>query len=221
MRLISKNGWSIVPKGNSFLYYEMGDRGEEIGYFRYSFDNISEIDKDTYSEGKYGLGYRNILKYFEGDAVAPSSIRLEEGAIIVKEFKDSYIYKFDEKGELLWINASMGEYNSIYGLAYQEESLWCVYPTSNEIKKFSLNTFKEEISIGEPVIDGIFSFPEFAIAYGNKLYVCDMGNYRICIIDLNTNEVKEYLKFNEPTWEYLQINGKEIVRLQSGIYILG
>jgi hypothetical protein len=62
--------------------------------------------------------------------------------------------------------------------------------------------------------------PEDAIVYDDKLYVCDMGNRRICIVDLNTNEVKEYLKFGEPTWEYFQINGKEIIRLQSGIYIL-
>ena len=87
------------------------------------------------------------------------------------------------------------------------------------IKKFSLNTFKEEISIGQ-LEKGPFELPEFTIVYEDKLYVCDMGNYRICIIDLKTNEVREYLRFNEPTWEYFQIDGKEIVRLESGIYIL-
>ncbi|MBU3182339.1 hypothetical protein [Clostridium psychrophilum] len=66
----------------------------------------------------------------------------------------------------------------------------------------------------------MFNSPEFAIAYGDRLYVCDMGNLRICIVDLNTNEVKNYLKFNEHTWEYYQIDGKEIVRLDSEIYIL-
>lgn len=220
MKLISKYGWSIVPQGNSFLYYEMNSKGKEIGYFRYSFDNsIVKIDKDTYSECKYGKGYKNILKYFENDAVVPSSIMCGDGTVIVTEFKGSYIHMFDRNDNLIWINESMGSYNNIYSLAYEVGFLWCVYPTSNMIKKFSLNTFKEEVSIGG-VIDKIFNLPEFAIAYDDKLYVCDMGNDRICIVDLGTNEIKEYLKFNEPTWEYFQINGQEIVRLKSGIYIL-
>jgi len=218
MKLVSKDGWAIVPQDNSFLYYEMNSKGDEIGYFRYSFDNIVEIDKDTYSEGKYGIGYKSVVEYFEDDAVIPSSIRLEYGSIIVTEYKNSSIHKFDGNGNLIWVNESMGEYDSIYSLAYPKDFFWCVYPTSNMIKKFSLNTFKEEISIGE-LVNGTFNYPEFAIAYGDRLYVCDMQNYRICIIDLNTNELSEYLKFNEPTWEYFQIDGKEIVRLESGIYI--
>lgn len=219
MRLISKHGWSIVPEDNSFSYYEMGDKGAEIGYFRYSFNNIIAIDKDTYSKSKYGKGYKNVLSYFNDNPVSPSSISLEDDSFIVTEFMNSYIHKFDENGNLIWINKSMGKHDNIYGLAYEKGFLWCAYPTSNMIKKFSLNTFNEEISIGE-LVNSPFSYPEFAIAYGNSLYVCDMGNHRICLVDFNTNEVKEYLKFNEPTWEYFQINGKEIVRLQSGVYII-
>lgn len=219
MKLISIDGWSIVPEVNGFLYYEMNDRGDEIGYFRYSFDNIIvEIDKNTYCEGKYGIAYKKILNYFEDDELSPSTTSVDGGSIIVTEFKDSHIHKFDGSGNLVWIDVSMGQYNNIYSLAYQKDFLWCVYPTSNMIKKFSLNSFKEELSIDE-FLDETFNFPEFAIAYGDRLYVCDMGNCRICIIDLNTNEVSEYLKFNEPTWEYFQIDGKEIVRLESGIYI--
>lgn len=46
MRLVSKNGWSIVPQNDSFLFYEMNDSGKEIGYFRYSFINDSVIEID-------------------------------------------------------------------------------------------------------------------------------------------------------------------------------
>ncbi|WP_207640903.1 hypothetical protein [Clostridium lundense] len=221
MKLISEQGWSIVPQDNSFLYYEMGDRGKEIGYFRYSFhnDNVTEIDKDTYSKGKYGVHYKKVLEYFKDDSVGPSCVSLEDSSIIVTEYMNSYIHKFDENGNLVWINESMGNYESIYSLAYEKDFLWCVYPTLSTIKKFSLNTFQEEVSIGK-IVDGVFNYPEFAIVYDDNLYVCDMGNYRICIVDLNTNEVREYLKFHEPTWEYFQIDGKEIVRLQSGIYVL-
>ena len=52
MRLVSKDGWSIVPQDNSFLYYE-------------------------------------------DDVVIPSSIRLEYGSIIVTEYENSNIHKFD------------------------------------------------------------------------------------------------------------------------------
>lgn len=136
MRLVFQNGWSIVPKDNSFLYHEMDEKGKEIGYFRYSFDNISEIDKDIYSEDKFGIGYKNILKHFEDDAVVPSSIKLEDGSTIVTEYKDSYIHKFDKIGNLVWVNDSIGQYNNIYGLAYQKGYLWCLYPASNVIKNF-------------------------------------------------------------------------------------
>ncbi|KOA21563.1 hypothetical protein CLHOM_00220 [Clostridium homopropionicum DSM 5847] len=213
MKLISEKGWSIVPKDDSFLYHEISDRGEEIGYFSYSFDNICEIDKDTYSKWKFGLGYKNILKFFNNHPALPSYVTLEDGSIIATEFKGSYIHKFDKNGNLLWINDSMCKHDSIYSIAFYKNFLWCVYPVSNMIKKFSLNSFGEEISIGERT-NGIFNYPESAIVYDHKLYICDMGNYRICTVDLATNQVKEYLKFTEPTWEYFKINGKEIVRLQ-------
>lgn len=219
MELVSKKGWSIVNKDDSFLYYEMTDRGEDIGYFSYSFGNIKKINKDTYSKEKFGIGYKNILKYFDNNVALRSYATMEDGSIVVTEFKDSYIYKFDKNGNLIWVNDSMGKYDSIYSIAYHKDFLWCVYPVSSMIKKFSLNNFEEEISIGERT-NGIFNYPESAIVYNGKLYVCDMGNYRICTVDLATNKVEEYLKFNEPTWEYFKINGKEIVRLQSGIYIL-
>lgn len=219
MKLVSKKGWSIVPKRDSFLYYEMTDKGEDIGYFSYSFSSITRISKNSYCKEKFGIGYQNILRYFDNKAALQSYTTTEDGSIIATEFKDSYIHKFDKDGNLLWINDSMGEYDSIYSVAYQKDFLWCVYPVSSTIKKFSLNTFEEVLSIGERE-NGIFSYPESAIVYDDKVYVCDMGNYRICTVDLHTNEIKEYLKFNEPTWEYFKVNGKEIIRLQSGIYIL-
>lgn len=158
------------------------------------------------------------MKYFQDDSVSPTLVKLEDGSIIVTEFKDSYIHRFDKNGKLMWID-SVGENGNIYSLAYQNNYLWCVYPNSNELKKFSLDSFREEHQSGS-LTNGIFNYPEFAIVYGEMLYVCDMGNCRICDIDLDSYEVSEYLKFNEPTWEYFRIYGKEVVRLESGIYIL-
>ena len=47
-------------------------------------------------------------------------------------------------------------------------------------------------------------------AIDNFVYVCDMGNKRICKINIETNEQTEYLKFEEPTWEYNLFRNKEI-----------
>jgi len=47
-----------------------------------------------------------------------------------------------------------------------------------------------------------------------------MNNNRILRIKIQTKEWIEYLKFNEETWEYRQFKGNEIVRLQSGIYLV-
>ncbi len=66
----------------------------------------------------------------------------------------------------------------------------------------------------------ILNYPEQMRVFGDFVFVCDMANKRICKINIDTKELTGYKKFDEPTWEYGQFKGKEIVKLTSGLYEL-
>ncbi len=108
-------------------------------------------------------------------------------------------------------------FDTVYGFAVYEDLIWVAYPTRNTIKCYNLKTYKELYSIGD--IGGtLFNLPESIYFYDELLYVCDMGNQRICTIDPKSKVIGSYKVFREPVWEYIRSNNYEIVRLKSGIF---
>jgi hypothetical protein len=150
-------------------------------------------------------------------------IKLNNGEYISCLFQDSQIYLHDKNGNIIK-EYNIGHFNTgfdqIYSIALDKNNnLWVVEPSDHYVGEFSLDTEKELFRVGgnfeKPEI---FNYPEQARSFEDFMYIADMGNKRICKININTKEITEYLSFEEPVWDYLQFQGKEIVKLGSGLY---
>lgn len=53
-----------------------------------------------------------------------------------------------------------------------------------------------------------------------KVYVSDMQNRRIAIVDAKTKVLEDSIRFDELVWEYRRSGGNLFVQLQSGVYLL-
>ena len=216
MQLIDRGGCNIMLDGDSILFY----RQEEKKYIRYSLFAMDDIDEGYYLQVKFGKAYKKVSSRFGDKKIKDAnSAILPDGSVLVSFYQDSVIHKYDLQGELLWKNEDAGKWDTIYDIAVEDNFVWCAYPTSNTIKRFSLDTFREDVSLGGWE-EKIFNYPETINVYSDSLFVCDMGSKRIIKVKLSSHKIEEHMHFNEPVWEYVQLKDKEIVRLDSGIYLL-
>jgi len=213
MQLIHRRGWGIFEDEEEAYFHLMGEKGEELGYAKWSNSQVNTISKQEYFYHKYGPYYVEIMNYFQDNIT--DSCRSLDGSVYVSYYQQSDIHKFDSNGNLEFIHQDI--FDTVYGFAVSEDLIWVVYPTRNTIKCYNLKTYKELYSIGD--IEGtLFNLPESIYFYDELLYVCDMGNQRICTIDPESKVISSYKEFREPVWEYIRSNNYEIVRLKSGIF---
>ncbi|MFJ8265736.1 hypothetical protein [Peribacillus asahii] len=219
--IFGKEAFGIFAQNNKLYFYE--DERDYV-YFEYDFTKRKPIEQEEYMLLRYGTAYHQILQHF-GLEITLDLLwdKLNDGSIITHFYQDSLVYKFDKYGKILWKTESLG-FDTIYGIAIQGNSIWCAYPTNHTIKRYSLETFTEEVTIGdrEPwsFKAEIFDHPEDVFVLGNEMYVSDMGNRRVCKIDLTTYDIQDYLRVDEPIWSYRVMNNQEFVRLDSGLYLL-
>ena len=65
-----------------------------------------------------------------------------------------------------------------------------------------------------------FNNPVSISKYGNELFICNKGSNKVRTINLNDYSVNDFRIFDEPVYKYLRSCGKEIVLLESGVYVL-
>ena len=58
------------------------------------------------------------------------------------------------------------------------------------------------------------------IKNNKTLYICNHQSCKIRTIDLKNYTVSDYKEFEEPIYKYLRTNDREIVELESGVYML-
>lgn len=214
MKLISKNVIHSFVQGD-YLYF-IEEVKNSIKYYRYGKDTIEDILESEYYSKFYGTNYKKIIYYF-GNSPTQRSFG-EDGSLYVCFFQESKIYKFDNHGSLNRVYESMGCYDTIYDILIEGNSIWCAYPTSHTIKRFFLETEELEVVVSEGTIGGdrgtIFCYPETITRFQNDIYVADMGNKRICKVDLSSYKTKEYLKFESNVYGYERTNDMEFVWLK-------
>jgi DNA-binding beta-propeller fold protein YncE len=217
MVLISQNS-SYATRNNNSIYYIEREWNNIDKYFKLSNKVKQEIDSDSFYREIYGIGYKKVLAKF---GFKPLSVDYDaEGNIYVCFFQESLVYKLNKEGNILKIYEEMGKIDTIYDIAIEGEMIWCVYPTSHTIKKFALQDGRLLKTISEGDIGdefgSIFTYPEDITIKDNYLYVSDMGNQRICSVNLITNEVKEYLKLKSNVFGFEKTDDMECIWLGNG-----
>jgi len=207
------SGWALIADGDRILFHDSGEEGDKHDY--YTYDGIlRQITEQEYFQKKYGNACEKIMTVY-GKSMTGSMFDLDNN-IYVNYYQDGLIRKFDHVGNL--IKEYKDNFDTIYDIEVQGNSIWVAYPTANTIKKYALDNYEEEFILGERSDVSVLCLPESIVIYGDYLYICDMGNCRIRKVDLSNLELYDFMTFDEPVWEYVRIKENEIVRLQSGIY---
>lgn len=218
MKLISKKGFDFFCS-KDFVFFIDRDENYNDKFFKTDLDKFSEISKEEYTTLKFGKSSMTLKSAYT------ECIHLENGEYLTCIFDESIIYHHDIDGNKIK-RYSIGQFNNgfdnIYSITLDRNGkLWIVQPTSHFIGQFSLDTEEELFRIGGDFENpDTFDHPEQIRAFGDYVFVCDMGNKRICQINIDSKEMTVYRKFDEPTWEYGQFKSKEIVKLHSGLYEL-
>jgi hypothetical protein len=213
----------IFTRDGMLFFYE--EYMEKYHFYEHDFTNKKEISLEKYFSFRFGPANMKVIEqYGLLNSLNLLSETLKDGTLITHFYQDSFFYKFNQQGEILWKTDLIGSFDTVYSIAIEGNSIWCAFPTNHTIKRYSLKTFKEEITIGdkEPwsYSAEIFNHPEDLFISGDLLYVADMGNERICKVDLKTFNIQEYKKLDEPVWSYMVVNNNELVLLDSGLYYI-
>lgn len=221
MELIRKDVSDMFSDGKN-LYYTVTDYHGGETYWKYEEGESEEITLDLYFNHYYGEHYKKIMEHF-GDRHA-SRYRDQKGFLYVCYYQNSVIYKFDDHGDYVQKYEEMGKIDAIYDIAVVGDSIWCAYPTSHTVKRFSLEDEKLEASISDGEIGmyrgSLFCYPESITMIEDKLYVSDMGNQRICIVDLRTLNTEVYLSLDRPVFRYERIGVQEFILTNQDIYLV-
>ncbi|MEP6951649.1 MAG: hypothetical protein ABI863_20320 [Ginsengibacter sp.] len=218
MKLISQKGFDFIC-GKDYIFFIARTGSGKDEFFKTDLEKVLEISHSEYADIKFSKAGRAVNSPYT------ECIRLDNGEYLTCLFSETKIFKHDRKGNKIK-ELSIGKYTTgfdiIYSIALDKNGkLWIAQPMSHYVGQFDLEDERELFRIGGDFENpGIFDHPEQVRAIDDFIFVCDMGNKRVCKINIETNEVSEYLKFEEHTWEYNRFKNKEIVKLTSGIYEL-
>jgi hypothetical protein len=219
MNLIDETAFSIVTTPEYIYYISRDKSNHRDRFYKADLKRISEIDLSEYAEVKFRNAWRSIHSAYA------ECIHITGGEVITCHFESSVIYKHNSEGKkTLQYNIAPPKigFDTIYSITMDKHGhLWLAQPSSHYIGQYDLKTEQELFSLGGDYDNPtIFDYPEQVRVYGDYVYVSDMGNHRICRIQIDTKQFEQHLKFEEPVWEYAQFRGVEFVSLQSGLYSL-
>lgn len=126
---------------------------------------------------------------------------------------------FDDKGKLYWTGDLQYKGCPISGVVSDGKYLWCVVPENNCIIRYSPTSEKIVLRIGGDSSTAFLN-PISISLYDNKLYICNYESCKIRTVSLKDFTVADYKTFDEPVYRYLKANDREVVELESGVYIL-
>ena len=218
MKLISKKGFDLFCNADFVFFIDRDENYKDI-FFKTDLDSTFEISKDEYTNTKFGKTWQTLK------SVYTECIKLVNGEYLTCIFHDSIILHHDIDGNKIK-KYKIGHFETGFDMTYsiavdKNQNLWIAQPTSHYGGQFSLDTEKELFRIGgDYEKPDTFDHPEQVRIFGDFVFVCDMGNKRICKINIDTKELTEYKLFIEPIFEYGQFKTKEIVKLSSGLYEL-
>lgn len=156
-------GWALIADGDNILFHDSGERGELQEYYIYD-GTLKKLNEQEYFQKKYGNAYEKIMNIY-GTKMTDSLHDLD-GSVYINFYQDGYIKKFDSIGNLIIVYED--NFETIYDIEVQENTIWVAYPTKNIIKRYNSENFSEEFSLGDRTDESIFCLPESLVIYDNQ-----------------------------------------------------
>ncbi len=210
-----------IPQGFVFACKDVmpaGDiRAKFLGYDAVAGKTVP-LTKWIYLQYKFGDAFREIsmqLKdfIFCECALLPSTKQL---AVI---YPSGMLKLFNAAGSCTLTDEIGYKEEKMQSISADGKAFWSVVPTLNAVVNYSPDDRRVLMRIGGGKSTA-FDTPVSLTRIENSLYVCNEGSSMVRSINLGTYSVADYLTFQEPIYKYFIADNKEIVQLESGIYIL-
>ena len=214
--------YEILPTSNgiifSYLNKELEDGAVEVSYRMISFDNrrVTDVAKNIYMISKFGNGYKAVEGYCE-NYITSKSIIIPGGRVFLLH-EDGTARLVDSDGESLWVGSFAYRNFVPSDVLLFGEGLWCCYPEANALIKFSLAGMKQELRVGGK--NSPFKAPCDLFEEEGRIIICNRDSKTLQSIDLTDYSILEYETFEEPLYQYVNLNGYRFVVLESGLYVI-
>ena len=213
---------NMLPLPNGIIIAFCAGKDETrmaAGYKMISFEDgrISSVSSEIYMIAKFGNNYKPFLPHFE-NPVTCQAAHLSNGDLIgFSKNGDAGLYDVEARPK--WTGSLTLNGAAPTGLTVVGSRMWVAFGEANAIVKYNAATMKSELRIGggrEPV----FIHPEGMWLSNNRITVCCSGDQKLCRVELDTFMLEDHAIFTEPVHQYFCIGKYELVRLDSGIYLL-
>lgn len=189
--------------------------GQDDTFVQHDLTRGWEVSEQDYNQAKYR---GPLLPYQAGEEVA----FLPNGDSLRCAFQDSIVRRFSPMGQLLReLPTSIESVMSIYSIALDAEAcLWTAVPSFHQVAQYEVDSAQKLYEVGGSWDPTELNHPEEVICYENDLFISDMGNKRLVLLDTQTKALSTYRTFTQSMWQYRRLRGQEVVRLQDGLYVL-
>ncbi len=177
----------------------------------------SQSTKGAYLLNKFGAAYEKITEKLEDYLSCEATILPNKHVAIA--YSTGELGLFNEKGDLYWTGDLQYRECPVSSVAAEGKYLWCVVPDNNCVIRYSPVIEKIVLRIGGDSSTAFLN-PVSISNYDNKLYICNYQSCKIRTIDLKDFTVADYKEFEEPIYRYIRTNDRELVELDSGVYML-
>lgn len=197
-----------LPSGNT-----------KISFFTYDvkLERPTASTRGAYLLNKFGENYEKIAEQLSDFIYCDAAILPNKH--IAVSYASGELGIFNDKGDLYWTGDLQYRDCSVSGIAPEGKYIWCVVPDNNCIIRYSPSTEKIVLRIGGDSSTAFLN-PVSITTYDGKLYVCNYKSRKIRTVDLKNYTVADYKTFEEPVYRYIKTNDRELVELESGVYML-
>lgn len=193
------------------------DGKPELGFKRVSVreDTARDIDKDYFKLLKFGFDYADVKAQIDNYLFSICKPVDKQHRFIVEA--DGTAKILDRQGNLTSKGNFSYQDHAPVDIAIGENVVWASYPELNTAVRYNLSTLRQELRIGGAQ-SKVLHAPNGLLLQDQQLYICNAAENQILLLDTVNFTVQEHLGFGEPVYQYIRIDGFNIVRLKSGVY---
>ena len=222
-KIYAKGAFQLIPTGKGFVFVAQQSEKEGkfvVSYKFHSFEDNSTslVTRNVYLMAKFG----NHFDFYAGelgDYINCRTVHLpDQRLLIVYPTGEAYLYDADctmkWSGEFKYRGVGPAD------TAVAGNSVWCTFPETGALIKYSLTTMRSELRVGGENSKRLLEPYGLFLNDDGDMMITSASNGTIQKMNLHSYTLEEYGALQEPVYQYFKNGGTEIVLSESGIYKL-
>ena len=176
------------------------------------------VSSSIYALSKFGAGHKNVELQLDNHLNCRSCM-LENGEQFIIEFGGG-CKLLDAEGYSKWKGDVIYDGEKPCDVAFDGAFLWLCYPEHNTVVRYNPAGMVQNLRIGNMEAVNSFRKPCGLFFADGQLYVCNNEANSIWQIDTSSFASAEIYEFGEPVFQYVKVMEQEVVRLETGVYVI-